>query len=464
MTSLTVLLVDDDEVDRMATRRALRGVCTLVEAQSVTEAEDKLSARRFDLVLLDYFIPPDTGPEVLARLRKKQPHLPCIFLSGQGSESVVVEAMKAGAEDYLPKSAVGEPRRLAQLIERTFEASQLRLQAQRDAARLALALEASGAGTWSVDTARHLVSANERFRVLFGLEGHDWPVEVWLARFKADDAGKLRAMLDEGSVQLQAELVGAPPRWVELRGRREPEGTSIFGTVVDVTEGKAAEARTLAMKDRLMGIASHDLKNPLSAVKMGAMMLSKSSALEDKDRRVVQHISTSAERMTRLISQLLDLTRVRLGGGIPLERQTIDLKPLVDGIVEEARLGSGRPVEAQTASVQVSADPDRIQQVISNLVGNALTHGTPTRPILVTVLEQGGQAEVAVQNHGPVISAELLENLFEPFVQGGRTTTREGLGLGLFISREVMQAHGGTLSATSSPEGVTRFVAKFPLR
>lgn len=461
MTSLTVLLVDDDEVDRMATRRALKGVCTLVETQSVTEAEAKLAAQHFDLVLLDYFIPPDTGPEVLKRLRQKQPQLPCIFLSGQGNEAVVVEAMKAGAEDYLPKSAVGEPRRLAQLIERTFEASQLRVQAQRDAARLSLAIEASGAGTWSVDTARRHVQAGERFRVFFGLEGNDWPLTVWLERFKPEDAKRLAAALDEGSVALQAELVGASSRWVELRGRREDGGTSIFGTVLDITETKAAEARTLAMKDRLMGIASHDLKNPLSAVKMGAMLLSKSAALEEKDRRVVQHISTSAERMTRLISQLLDLTRVRLGGGIPLERKPLDLKPLVDGIVEEARLGSGKPVEAQTQSAQVEADPDRVQQVISNLVGNALTHGDASKPILVTLGAPEGHVEVAVQNWGPVIPAALLEQLFEPFVQGGRTTTREGLGLGLFISREVMHAHGGTLSATSSPEGVTRFIARF---
>jgi len=144
-TKLTVLLADDDEVDRIAVRRALPKSVTVIEARDARAAEAVLRERRVDLVLLDYFLPPDTGPAVLARLQSAQPGVPCIFLSGHGSEEIAVEAMKAGAEDYLPKSAVAEPRRLAQLVERTYAANQLRLQVQREQARFALALEASGA-------------------------------------------------------------------------------------------------------------------------------------------------------------------------------------------------------------------------------------------------------------------------------------------------------------------------------
>ncbi len=458
MTRLTVLVADDDEVDRLAVRRALKGA-TLLEATDAGSAEAILRERRVDLALLDYFLPPNTGPEVLARLVELQPGLPCIFLSGHGSEEVAVEAMKAGAEDYLPKSAVNEPRRLSRLVERTCAANQLRLQVQREQARFALALEASGAGTWSTAGKPAVVNGEERFRALFDLpEGHSWPLERWLTCFKPEDAARLMSALQEGSVSLQAELTGTPGRWVELRGRREVGGVNHFGTVLDITQSKAAEARTLAMKDRLMGIASHDLKNPLSAVKMGAQLLARSERLNDHERQVVAHIAASAERMSRLISQLLDLTRVRLGGGLALERKEVELVPLIHALVEETRLGAGRTIEERLAPVTVNADPDRLAQVVSNLLSNAAKHGEPSAPIVVRLREVEGRAELCVENRGEPISPSMLDTLFEPFVQGP-DAARDGLGLGLFISREVMHAHGGTLTVSSSVEGVTRFVA-----
>ena len=459
MTKLTVLLADDDEVDRLAVRRALKGM-TLLEATDAGSAEAVLRERHVDLVLLDYFLPPNTGPEVLARLQEVQPGLPCIFLSGHGSEEIAVEAMKAGAEDYLPKSAVNEPRRLARLVERTCAASQLRLQVRREQARFALALEASGAGTWSTAGTPPTVSGEARFRALFGLpEGTSWPLERWLSCFKPEDAQRLSSALQQGSISLQAELASSPGRWVDVRGRREVAGPNHFGTVLDITQSKAAEARTLAMKDRLMGIASHDLKNPLSAVKMGAQLLARSEHLSERERRVVAHITASAQRMTTLISQLLDLTRVRLGGGLALERKEVELAPLIHALVEETRLGAGRTIEEHLAPVTVNADPDRLAQVVSNLLSNAAEHGDPTAPIVVRLREVEGRAELCVENRGEPIPPAMLDTLFEPFVQGPRAETRTGVGLGLFISREVMHAHGGTLTASSSVEGVTRFVA-----
>ena len=459
MTKLTVLVADDDEVDRLAVRRALKGM-TLLEATSAGSAEAMLKERHVDLALLDYFLPPNTGPEVLARLVEIQPGLPCIFLSGHGSEEIAVEAMKSGAEDYLPKSAVNEPRRLARLVERTCAASQLRLQVQREQARFALALEASGAGTWSIAGKPPMVSGEERFRALFHLpEGTSWPLERWVQCFNPDDAQRLTSALQDGSISLQAELANSPGRWVELRGRREVGGRSHFGTVLDVTQTKAAETRTLAMKDRLMGIASHDLKNPLSAVRMGAQLLAKSEHLSERERRVVAHITASAERMTRLISQLLDLTRVRLGGGLLLDRKEIELSSLIHALVEETRLGAGRMIEEHLEPVTVHADPDRFAQVVSNLLSNAAKHGEASSPIIVRLREVEGRAEFCVENRGEPISPAMLDTLFEPFVQGPGAETRDGIGLGLFISREVMHAHGGTLTATSTLEGVTRFVA-----
>lgn len=455
MKNAKLLVVDDDEVDRMAVRRALKGR-NLIEASDAASAVAILQKGPVDLVLLDYFVPPDTGPEVLKKLLAVQPDLPCIFLSGKGSEEIAVESMKAGAEDYLPKSVVSEPDRLRHLVDHTLVSAQLRAQVHRERARCALALEASGAGTWSVEAED--VTGDETFRRLFSLpEGTTWPVSLWLTCFVPADAQRMDAALRERSVSHQVRLVGEPPRWVEVRGRREGR-KDFIGTVMDITPAKSAETQRLAMKDRLVGIASHDLKNPLSAVTMGALLLSKSNGLAENERRLVEHISTSAKRMSSLIAQLLDLTRVRLAGGIPVERKEVALHELIPTLVEQTRLGSGRTFETKLTPVTVQADPDRLSQVLSNLLDNAVKHGSPDEPIRVTLSTSGSRTFIDVANNSPAIAPAVLETLFEPFTQG-LGATREGMGLGLFISREVMRAHGGSLTATST-QGVTRFRAE----
>jgi len=456
---LQLLIVDDDEVDRMATRRALKGH-VVHEASSVASAVKVLRERPIDVVLLDYFIPPDTAPDALARLRAVAPSVPALILSGQGSEEVVAEVLRAGAADYLPKTALSEPRRLALLVERTHAAAELRHEHELAQARLALALTASGADVWSVDKDRTAVTGGPRFFQFFALSDElaETPYALWRGQFSPADAERLDEALAGETISFQAKVSSG--RWVELRGRRDARG-SAFGTVSDVTENREAELRNLGLKDRLMGIASHDLKNPLSAVRMGAKLLAKSERLTDADRRVVSHISTSAERMTRLVSQLLDLTRVRLGGELPLTPTELDLDQLVDALIEEAVLASGRHFERHLTPVKVHADPDRLGQVVSNLLGNAITHGDAAKSIVVRVHAADGLARVEVENAGAPIPPELMDTLFEPFVQA-RTATRDGLGLGLFISREVMRAHDGTLSVSSTADGVTRFTAELP--
>ncbi|MGV3621831.1 MAG: ATP-binding protein [Archangium sp.] len=460
MSKPNVLIVDDDEIDRLVARRALKGFIVR-EAANARAAEEALMHLPADVAVLDFFIPPDTGPEVLARLRKIQPNLPCIFLSGQGNEEVAVEAMKAGAEDYLPKTQVTEPRRLAQLVEHTHETAKLRQQARRAQARLSIALEAAGAGTWSTDPRAKTVTGDARFRELFGLpEGDTWSMEIWRACFTPEDGELLDKSLTSGAVKLQLKVVNVEGRWIELRGRHDDAQGGDFGTVHDISETRAQQEQVLAMKDRLMGIASHDLRNPLSAVKMGATLLARSKSLDEREQRLVSNISVSVERMSKLIVQLLDLTRARLGGGLPLDKKPLDLKQLVETLVEETRLATGRTIDLKVESVVLEADGDRLSQVVSNLLGNAVKHGDSNHPITLTLSPKSKGARLVVENRGEPIPPALLTTLFEPFVQGQTSAVREGLGLGLFISREVVHAHGGTLTATSSPDGLTAFIVE----
>jgi len=432
-----LLVIDDDEVDRMAVRRALSTLGVVDEATDAASALTAVQSARYDLVIVDYFLPPHTGPEVLARLRALQPGLPAVFLSGSGTEDVAVDAMKAGGEDYLAKS----------------EAAQL--------------------GTWSYEPAKRVFRGDARFAALLGLPAEDaWPIEVVRSALDGDAGVALAAALELGEVSAQVRLRGSG--WVDLRGRLDATTPrSVFGTALDVSAQKEAELRSTSLREKLMGVASHDLKNPLSAVKQASALLAQSPHLDEKERRFVAHIRSSAERMTTLIVQLLDLTRVRLGGGLPLNLVRSSLKAIVVEVVEELRLAyAQRVVELDLADVHAELDPDRFAQLVSNLVGNALEHSPPDSTVKVQLTtgedsggDDGGSEDgvvLSVHNGGAPIPLREQASIFEPFVQRGAAATRDGLGLGLYISQEILRAHGGTLTVDSSEERGTRFTARFP--
>jgi phosphoserine phosphatase RsbU/P len=459
--SRRLLVIDDDEVDRMALRRALSVLAVVDEATDAASALTAVQSARYDLVILDYFLPPDTGPAVLLRLRELQPGLPAVFVSGSGNEDVAVEAMKAGGEDYLAKSE--DQRRLRRVVRAALESSRLRQESERSRARLALAVEAAQLGTWSYEPGTRVFRGDARFATLLGLVAEDaWPLEVVLAALEGEAGAQLTSALAVGEVNAQVGLQRSG--WVDLRGRQDATAPpSVFGTALDISAQKEAELRSTSLREKLMGVASHDLKNPLSAVKQASALLARSPHLDEKERRFVAHIRSSAERMTSLIVQLLDLTRVRLGGGLPLSKARTSLRALVVDVVEELRLAHPeRTVLLDLTDAQAEVDPDRFAQLVSNLAGNALKHSPPGSTVRLELKLSDDGVTLTVHNVGTPIPPREQALIFEPFVQLGAAATRDGLGLGLYISKEILQAHGGTLSVESSEAGGTRFTARFP--
>jgi signal transduction histidine kinase len=461
---LRLLIVEDDEVDRLAIRRALVAHADVDVATDRETALRFVARQRYDAALVDYFLPPTTGLEVLSLLRGRQQDLPVIFLSGQGSEAVVLEAMKAGASDYLSKASLDEKDRLWRTVLSAVERNALRREAERNRARLELAVDAAGAGTWEIDLKSGQFHGDERFRRLLALPlAHSWPAAMVRERLTPEDAASLEGALAQGVVSLQLGLTGDPVRWIELRGRREPDlsAARMFGTALDVTQRKQTEIDAAQMRERLMGIASHDLKNPLGAVLQASTLLSRSPNLDEREKRFVKQIHASAERMAHLVVQLLDLTRVRLGGGLPLAKKPMRLDQAVRAVADELKLTTPeRAFELKLDEVPLEADPDRIGQVASNLVGNAVKHSAPGGRVAVRVTREQADALLSVYNEGPAIPSERLEHIFEPFVVYG-SAPRDGLGLGLYISREIVQAHGGSIRVASDAGG-TRFTVRLP--
>lgn len=231
----------------------------------------------------------------------------------------------------------------------------------------------------------------------------------------------------------------------------------------------AEKARIQEFQERFVAILGHDLRNPLSAIDMGVSLLRQRAADRGDEvaSRVLARMQSSSRRMTRMVEQILDLTRTRLAGGLGITPATMDLLPTINVVVEELRTAQpGCIIEVEgEASVSGAWDRDRLARVFSNLIGNAIHHGDRTRPVRVLVEAEGDCVIVTIHNYGPPIPESVRAELFSPWRRGvrdSRTSETEGLGLGLYISREIVRGHAGDIDVTSSAEHGTTFRVKLP--
>lgn len=222
--------------------------------------------------------------------------------------------------------------------------------------------------------------------------------------------------------------------------------------------------RRAQFAEQMVAIVSHDLKNPLTAIKMATQFLERAERTP-KESQLLRHIGQSSERAQRMVEDLLDFTQARVGLGISIHTAPLDLHAATRLSVEELRVAfPGAVLMHQTSgSGNAVLDADRVHQIISNLVGNSVAYGDLQSPITVTSHLHADGSRLAVHNHGAVIPPELIAVLFEPMTRGtGPDSDVRSVGLGLFIVSEIAKAHGGTVSVTSDEIGGTTFTVQFP--
>jgi signal transduction histidine kinase len=299
----------------------------------------------------------------------------------------------------------------------------------------------------------------------------------------------LRGVMTSGEAFIGKEM----PLRIDRRGKGELEDTwwtfiyaplrnsrgvidRVMALVHDVTEQVRASKereglvtelqRAVRSSEIFVGILGHDLKNPLSAIMTAANLL-EVRADSEKIATPVSRIVISADRMDRMISQLLDFASIRLGRGIPIERTGVDLAEVSRSVIEELESAPNRHIQLESVgNVAGTWDRDRLCQLVSNLVSNACQHGTPGGPVLIRL--DGTNPDVVcleVRNRG-VVAPEHLPVMFEPLGDScdhpRRRSGSSGLGLGLYITKQIASAHGGTIDVESNEDEGTRFIVDLP--
>ena len=224
--------------------------------------------------------------------------------------------------------------------------------------------------------------------------------------------------------------------------------------------------RTAAFRERFLAILGHDLRSPLQTILLSARVMLQRGELADADARATHRIVSGAERMTRMVGELVDLARARLGGGLTLVRQNLEPVALCTTLVEELRSShAGRTIDICAGAVgRVCWDPDRITQVLTNLLTNAIHYSPPDTPVRIALSSEDDVVVISVHNLGDPIPPEALASLFEPFqrAEAGAADRAEGLGLGLYIVSEIVRAHGGEVSVSSTRADGTTFTLRLP--
>jgi len=402
-----IWLLDDSPTETEIICSALAATClvsTFTDGATLLEALGNHAPP--DVVVLDWEVPGLSGIEVCEYLRgnRATEALPVLMLTSHQAAEDVVTGLEAGANDYMFK-----PFRPMELVARVHAL------ARRDMLR------------------RRALAAERARRVL------------------AEDALAVVQAAEERAWRAEAERAQLLLREQEARQK---------------IESFAAELRRHADFERqLLGIVSHDLRNPLSAITLTAASLERQ--LEDaRHQRGIQRILLSAERAIQMIRDLLDFTRARQGSGIAIHRQAADLHELARAVVDETQASRpGRSIElAQSGSGAGEWDPARLEQVISNLLVNALQYSPPETPVRVATHGEEGLVRLEVHNTGKPIPEDLLPRIFEPLERGTEPADQSGrnIGLGLYIVRHIVGAHAGSVDVHSTAAEGTTFTVQLP--
>ncbi len=408
MNQTRIVLVDDDTVLLEALSETLRlrmEQAAVDTCDSATLALDRIAATDYDAIVVDIKMPGMDGLQLLAEIRKLRPDAPVLLITGHGEHDLAIEALRGGAHDYIQKP-----------IDRDYFVASL----------------------------SHAIQLHRLSRQV-------QEEKSFLERHAAELADCVQQRADE--------LRAANQTKAELFGREQASRAALNDALAQLEEANRE-------RDEFVSMVAHELMGPLTAITGYAELLGRTKVSQERQARARTVIISEARRVARLVEDLTDAARVA-AGRFDMHQHVVDLVEVVQEEIEVARARyNGQVFHFDSPdALLVMGDPERIAQVVSNLLENAVKYA-PTGAIRVRVLSEGSQACMTVSDEGPGIPADRIESIFEPHVRlvaEGSGDAPKGTGLGLHIVRGIVEAHGGGLLVQSTPGHGTTFTVSLPL-
>lgn len=306
-----------------------------------------------------------------------------------------------------------------------------------------------------------------------------------LAATEDDSAAKIHAItrlmagftIEQVTSEFRALRTSVISHWmrhVKAGEEFEVEDMIRFNEAIDQALAESISsyaAAVQASRDVFLGVLGHDLRTPLSAILLGADVLLRTDDLGTRATKIASRIYASVKRASHIVGDLLDFTRSQIGGGIPINRVLMDIAPACERIIDESRAvyPEAHIVVTTVECAEGEFDGGRMEQVFSNLIGNAVQHGADHSPVTVTLSRTDDTVQFTVQNMGTPIPSEVLPFIFNPMGRYSPEASMENgpyasLGLGLFIVDQIVSAHNGSIEVSSDPEMGTKFVVEIPLK
>jgi PAS domain S-box-containing protein len=330
-------------------------------------------------------------------------------------------------------------------------------------------LAAADVGVWQFFAAGpRLLASSGALRILGLEDGEGFErSEDALSRVHPADRGRVageiaRTRSEAGpfAVELRVLSPSGETQWLDVHGTSVHDATGFAhacGTVQDVTPRKEQEI----FRELLLVTLGHDLRNPLTAIQIGAGLLLRRGRLGESDSNTAQRVLASACRISAMVEQLLDFTRIRVSGSLPCTRRPGNLGILAAKAIDEIECGRPRrPIELTSdGDLDGIWDVDRLGQMVRNLVSNAMAHGDAASPVTIRIADHGDAVNLTVDNFGQPARPDDTDSVFD-FAPSAQSASRSGLGL--FIVHEIVRAHGGTMRVASSAQDGTRLSVLLP--
>lgn len=508
-----ILMVDDSPEDKAIFRRYLNKdenyEYLIAGTDKPEEVIDLCNIEKPDCVLLDYNLPKKNGIEVIRELVDEfgENNIPIVMLSGSSVIETAVEALRLGAHDFLIKGSV-TPVELRLKVDNAIEKVELWRQKNRteeelreSEERMSLAFEAAELGLWDWDIINNSAVWRGNQSSLFGQDNDEFTHNFgeFLKFIHPDDRDEFEEYIEEvlkDEKEYYSEFRVVYPngdiRWLVAKGKifRDEEAGKpkrLMGINYDITRRKdlefereeillrekilrrEAEAANNA-KDEFLAVLSHELRSPLNSMLGWARMLRSGKLDENKAKHAVAVIEDNIKLQNSLIEDILDVSRI-IGGKMNLALFEVDFALIVNSAVETVRPAADAKnieikINIKEFESKISADSARLQQVVGNLLTNAIKFTDDGGEICVTLKKVGRFAKLDVTDNGIGIKKENIKNIFNRFEQVDSSTKRNysGLGLGLAIVKSLVEMHNGKVSAVS--EGIdsgATFTVELPL-